>query len=160
MEKNLFETPRSQRVNSPEQLNDYIRTVRPSVWVLLVAVIILLCTALVWGIFGNLDTTVHAGGVASGDTVVCYLSDPADIQPGNTVTLGNLTGKVVSVSAKPMSRADVEAKLDVDDYTLYCLNLSQWNYEVRISMPELDSQDYVSVNIVTESVSPISFLLG
>lgn len=160
MGKDLFETPRSQRVNSPEQLNDYIRTVRPSIWVLLVAVIILLCTAMVWGIFGNLDTTVHAGGIATGDTVVCYLPDAADIQPGNTVTMGNLTGKVVSVSAKPLSRADVESKLDVDEYALYCLNLSQWNYEVQISMPDLDTQDYVTVNIVTESVSPISFLLG
>lgn len=160
MEKNLFETPRSQRVNSPEQLNDYIRTVRPSVWVLLAAVAILLCSALVWGIFGNLDTTVHAGGIATGDHVICYLPDTADIQPGNTVTVGNHTGTVVFVSSKPLSKTQVEEKLDVDEYTLYCLDLSEWNYEVQISIPGLDTRDYVSVNIVTESVSPFSFLLG
>ena len=160
MSKNLFETPRSQRVNSPEQLNDYIRTVRPSVWVLMVAVIILLCTALVWGIFDKLDTTVQAGGVATQDGVVCYLSDASGIRPGNTVTVGNLTGTVVSVSAKPLSMAQVEEKLDVDEYTLYCLDLSQWNYEVQISMDGLENGEYVSVNIVTESVSPISFVMG
>ena len=160
MEKNLFATPHSQRVNSPEQLNDYIRTVRPSVWVLLAAVLILLCSALVWGVFGNLNTTIHAVGVASGDTVVCYLPDAADIQPGNTVTLGSLTGEVVSVSAKPLSFDQVTQKLDVDEYTLYCLDLAQWNYEVQISLPGLDGQDCVTVNIVTESVSPLSFVLG
>lgn len=160
MRKNLFETPHSKRVNSPEQLNDYIRTVRPSVWVLIAAVLILLCAALVWSIFGKLDTTVHADGVATGETVVCYLSDVSGIQPGNTVTLGGLTGQVVSVSAKPLSRSQVEEKLDVDEYTLYCLNLSQWNYEVQISLPGLEGQEYVSVNIVTESVSPISFVMG
>lgn len=160
MEKNLFTTPHSRRVNSPEQLNDYIRTVRPNVWVLLAAVIILLCSALVWSVFGNLNTTIHAGGVANGDTVVCYLSNAADIQPGNTVTLGSLTGEVVSVSAKPLSLDQVTQKLDVDEYTLYCLDLAQWNYEVQISLPGLDSHEYVTVNIVTESVSPISFVMG
>lgn len=160
MEKNLFTAPRSQRVNSPEQLHDYIRTVRPSVWILIIAVIILLCSALVWSIFGKLNTTIHADGVVTGDTVVCYMSDLNGIQSGNTVTFGSLSGEVISVSAKPLSREQVIEKLNVDEYTLYCLNLSQWNYEVQISLPGITDQEYVSVNIVTESVSPISFITG
>ena len=52
MEKSkVFRQTSMDRIQSPEQLNDYLRVTDPSVWVLLAAVIVLLAGVLVWGSF-------------------------------------------------------------------------------------------------------------
>jgi len=44
-----------QRVNRPEDLNDYVRVTTPSVWIVLIAVLLLLAGILAWTIFGSVD---------------------------------------------------------------------------------------------------------
>ena len=44
-----------ERVASPEQLNDYIRVTSPSVWIILLALLVLLAGLLVWSIFGRIE---------------------------------------------------------------------------------------------------------
>ena len=39
---NLFRQKSLDRISSPEQLNDYIRVSTPSVWMVLIAIVILL----------------------------------------------------------------------------------------------------------------------
>ena len=53
----IFREKSLDRVSSPEQLNDYIRVTTPSVWIVLVALVLLLAGMLVWSIFGSV--TVH-----------------------------------------------------------------------------------------------------
>lgn len=55
MNDEIFRKESIDRVNSPEQLNDYIRCVRPSVWVALGAIAVLLAGVIVWGVFGQID---------------------------------------------------------------------------------------------------------
>lgn len=55
MKKQLFRKISLDRVNSPEQLNDYIHVTRPSVWLILGAVTLLLLGVVIWGIFGSID---------------------------------------------------------------------------------------------------------
>ena len=43
------------KVSSPEQLNDYIRVTTPSVWLVLIAVILLLLGMLAWSVFGTVE---------------------------------------------------------------------------------------------------------
>ena len=45
------------RVSSPEQLNDYIRVSTPSVWLVLLAGVVLLVGILAWSIFGKVEAT-------------------------------------------------------------------------------------------------------
>ena len=45
----LFRKESVESIQSPEQLNDYMRVTNPSVWVVLIAVIVLLAGMLVWG---------------------------------------------------------------------------------------------------------------
>ena len=49
--KSVFREKSLDRIQSPEQLNDYLRVTNPTVWVLLAAVIVLLAGMLVWGSF-------------------------------------------------------------------------------------------------------------
>jgi len=58
---NLFRKKSLDRVSSPEQLNDYIRVTTPSVWLVMLGLVILLAGMLVWGIFGTVDATESDG---------------------------------------------------------------------------------------------------
>ncbi len=49
----IFREKSLERVQSPEQLNDYIKVTTPRVWLVLIAVILLLLGVIVWGIFGR-----------------------------------------------------------------------------------------------------------
>ncbi len=51
----LFRKKSLQKISSPEQLDDYIRVTTPSVWLVLLALIILLAGLLVYSIFGTVD---------------------------------------------------------------------------------------------------------
>lgn len=158
MAGSIFRKQSLDKVNSPEQLNDYIKASNPSAWLVIVAAIILLVSVLVWGVMGSLDTTVSVNGIARGETVICYTSDASSISTGNKVSVGELEGTVISVSERPLSRAQLEAELDADEYTLYCLELSEWSYIVEISLPGCTEEGFVSASIVTESTKPISFI--
>ncbi len=50
-----------ERINSPEQLNDYIRVTTPSVWLVLIAIIVLMIGILSWCIFGTVTMTKADG---------------------------------------------------------------------------------------------------
>lgn len=52
----IFREKSISRVSSPEELNDYIRVTSPSVWIVLIAVVVLLLGMLAWSIFGTVET--------------------------------------------------------------------------------------------------------
>ena len=53
----IFRQKSIERVTGPESLNDYIRVTTPSVWVVLIALVVLLMGMLAWSVFGRV--TVH-----------------------------------------------------------------------------------------------------
>ena len=65
MDKKLFREKNIERVSSPEKLDDYIRVTTPGVWIVLLAILILLGGALIWGIFGELTMHNADGSVTS-----------------------------------------------------------------------------------------------
>ena len=75
MSNTLFRQKSLDRISSPEQLNDYIRVSTPSVWMLLLAIVILLLGVCVWGVFGHLDTTLPVAAVAENGVVTAYVKE-------------------------------------------------------------------------------------
>lgn len=57
----LYREKSLERITSPEQLNDYIRVTTPSVWLVLISVIIMLIGILSWCIFGEVTMTEQDG---------------------------------------------------------------------------------------------------
>ena len=51
----IFRQKSIKRVSSPEQLNDYIRVTAPSVWIVLISLVLLLAGILAWCIFGRIE---------------------------------------------------------------------------------------------------------
>lgn len=62
------------RVSSPEQLNDYIRVTTPSVWIVLIALILLLVGFLVWSIFGTV-TAVNEDGTTEDISPITFVTN-------------------------------------------------------------------------------------
>ena len=54
----IFREKSLKKVSSPEALNDYIRVTTPSVWLVLIALVLLLAGIFAWSVFGTV--TVHA----------------------------------------------------------------------------------------------------
>lgn len=68
----LFRQKSIDKVSSPEKLDDYIRVTTPSVWIALVAMVVLLIGVIVWGCFGEL--TVHeADGTVKTIAPITYI---------------------------------------------------------------------------------------
>ena len=57
----LFREKSMEKVSSPEQLNDYIRVTTPSVWLVLLALVILLVGILAWSVFGTVTLNLTDG---------------------------------------------------------------------------------------------------
>lgn len=157
MEKQLFRKSSIERVSSPEQLNDYIRVSNPSVWMILAAVIALLIGVCVWGIFGRLDTIISTAGICSNGTFTCYVTEEkiGNIKLGTELSADGKTLFVSEISEKP-----VEVSADMDGYLMYLGGFSEgdWLYEVKASCTLSDGT--YKAEIVTESVSPMSFILN
>jgi len=157
MSNNLFRKKSLERISSPDQLNDYIRVAAPSVWLLLMAVIVLLVGVCVWGVFGRLDTTLTVAAVAQENSVVAYVraEDMPSVKEGAAVAIGESTGTVAAISDQPIA---------VDEtFTEYMrhvggLREGEWVYAVTL---DADCAEGVhAAQIVVDSVSPMSFVLN
>jgi HlyD family secretion protein len=59
----LFRQVSIDRLSSPEQLDQLLRVTDSRSWLALVAVFLLLITAVIWGVSGTLDTTANGQGI-------------------------------------------------------------------------------------------------
>ena len=55
----VFRDKSIERISSPEQLNDYVKLSDPGVWFVLAAITVLLIGACIFGVCGNVDSTVN-----------------------------------------------------------------------------------------------------
>lgn len=57
----IFRKKSLERVTSPEQLNDYIKVTTPSVWLILLATLVLILGTLFWAVFGKIQVNTDTG---------------------------------------------------------------------------------------------------
>ena len=57
MNNSIFRQKSIDKISSPEKLDDYIKVTTPSVWITLIAIVLLLAGAVVWSIFG--EVVIH-----------------------------------------------------------------------------------------------------
>ena len=66
----IFREKSINRIDQPEDLEDYIRVTTPSVWVVLIAVVLVLVAILGWMIFGTVDVHNDDGTVTETHPIV------------------------------------------------------------------------------------------
>ena len=159
MARNIFRKASLDRISSPEQLNDYIRVTNPGVWMILCAVVLLLTGIFVWGVFGQLDTTIAVGAVTTNDQTICYIkeTDLDSLDTGMQVKIGEATYQIRSISQQP---------IPVDDgftqYLLHVGGLSEGEWVYIAVLDDVYGEDgmITEAKIVIESIEPISFVLN
>lgn len=137
MDNKLFTKKSLDKIKSPESLNDYIRVSNPGIWILLVAVAVLLIGACVWGVFGRLDTKVNTSGVFENNEAIVFVSN-TDIEENMPVEVDGVNGSISGVEY-----------VTKDEETVACVT-------IKAEVPNGKH----SVNITTETVKPLSFLLN
>ena len=157
MNTNLFRKSSIDRVNSPEQLNEYIRVANPGVWLVLSAVVFLLIGVIIWGVFGTVETRIDTGVVVSGDTAVCYVSveDAARLKDGMAVSAENAVGSIKHVDSAP-----VQVDESFSDYVLYLTGFAKGDFchAVEVELPGVADGVYAAA-ITLDSTHPISFVI-
>ena len=157
MDKQLFRKSSIERVSSPEQLNDYIKVSNPGVWMIMAAIIALLIGFCVWGVFGQLETKIATAGMCENGVFTCFVNEDeaAKINLGMTLNVDGNELSVSGISSKPIS-----VNAEMDEYLLHLGNFSEgdWLYEITAIGALADG--VYKADIVTESVSPVSFILN
>lgn len=157
MESNIFRKKSIDRVSSPEQLNDYIKVSNPTVWMILVAIIIFLVGVCAWGYFGRLETTVSTSGEVLNGTYLAYVKEDniLEIKEGLEVRIDGNSYQVETIGKVPAQAGGV-----IDDYQMHLGNINEddWIYVVsgKTDLPDGNYQ----IEIVTESIAPMSFVLN
>lgn len=158
MSNTVFRQSSVDRMNSPEQLNEYIRVARPGVWLVLAAVVLLLLGVVVWGVFGTVKSVVGGAVIADGTSdPYCYIrvSDMEKIKPGMTMTIGedDVEATIVSVSGDSHEATADETRIleimDSDAGELY--------FTVEIDAEDLEPGIYRG-EIVVEEIRPMTFV--
>ena len=152
----VFREKSLERISSPEDLDSYLRVANPPMWFGLLAVVFLLTGALIWGIFGSLDSTVQAVTVCKDGETLCYVSedDYERVKPENEVHIGELTAHVIATD-----REAERAEAILNDYAMHLADLQEGEYIHALTLdaaPEVDGS-YAS-SVVVERIPAIRFL--
>ena len=156
MANEIYRKESLERMSSPDRLDTYIRVTSPGLWLLFGAIIVLLLSALAWGVFGRITVTVD--GLAIADKGEVYLYVPAakasSVEEGMPIRIGEIQGEVDAVTDVHGTMPEISAvwggdyKSD-DTTTVYQL--------VRAYIFNLPDGVY-DVSIITESIQPFSFV--
>ena len=156
MNEGLFRQKSIDKVSSPESLNDYVKVASPSVWLILIGIIVLLVGVCIWGITGRLDTVVNAAVVSEDEGQILYISeeDINKINVGMDLQINDENCQILEIDGTPK-----QGKL-LSPIVLHALDIDEdeWAYEVKISK-NFPKGEY-ETSIVIESVSPMSFVIN
>lgn len=146
-----------KKVDSPEQLNQYIRLSNPGVWILLIAIVILLIGVCAWGYFGKIDTKINTVAISSDYKSYVYIKeiDLEKVKNGMKVEIANNENKyeIVEIETTPEKVTE-----ELSEYARHLGNfqIGEWVYKCRLNKG-LKEGTY-SANIVIESIAPMVFI--
>lgn len=153
MNNTIFRQKTIDTINSPENLNDYVKVTNPSIWIILVGVIVLIIGMSVYGILGRIDTNVNAAVEVNGGVITAYI-DEADIDKIDDSLLVKINGTEYSIK----NIADRPVKNEsIDEFVLHKSNMemSQWLYPVTLNGTLNDG--VYTATITVDQISPVSY---
>ena len=126
MDQQLFRQKSLDRISSPEQLNDYLRVTSPSVWIILLAIILLLAGLLIWSSVTTIESYVTGSAEVKSNVMNIRFDDQQfakNVEKGMTVTVGDTKSTIATIGR------DANGLYFATAYT----TLTDGFYSVRIS---------------------------
>jgi len=158
-DNSIFRQKSMERVSSPERLNDYVKVVKPGLWLLLTAIIVLLLGVCAWGIWGKIDVKRPIGILSEKGQAICLIPENvnAELEVGDVVEVQGKTGTITTVT---MTTARVDEIEGMSEYLKKALNLTDSD-RVYLAAADIEMADgdYSGI-VIIESISPISFVLN
>lgn len=152
-----MEDKKFKKVNSPEQLNQYIRLSNPGVWILLLAIVVLLVGVCIWGYFGKIDTKIKTVVISDNYTSYLYVKeeDMAKIKNGMQVELNNNENifEIADIEETPEKVTD-----DMDEYARHLGNFQVGEWVCKCRLNKNVKEGTYSANIIIESIAPMTFI--
>lgn len=157
MQTTIFREKSIQRVSSPEQLNDYIKVSNPAVWLSLLAIILFFVGAFAWGVLGHIETVQQSIARVSNGATICYATQEQanKLQIGQVVRINDAEGTISEIELKP-----IKITADFDDYAMHLGGIKEGDWLVPVSVNIVVPDGVYKSEIITESISPIIFLLN
>lgn len=133
----IFRQKSLESISSPEQLTDYLRVTNPAIWSILAAVILLLGGLFAWSTVGQLETVANGTAVVENGMAQIMVLDTnkGTVTSGMTVRIGTTESVISTTEQDEYGRMIAYAPVTITD----------GKYDVKI---------------VTESISPITFLFS
>ena len=169
MEKrSIFRKESLDRIESPEQLDEYIKVSHPKVWMMIAALLVAALAVIVWSVVGTLPQTMEVKGVTVGGNMIhCY----EDVENANTNLVGckanislpdgsKISGEVESVSQNPYSQEEIRMEIE-EDWLADNVLAGNYSYEVCVIAKEEIPEDMLATVIITTAeMKPIQFILN
>jgi len=115
----------SERLSSPEDLNDYLRVTSPATWALLAALVLLLGGMVIWSALASFSTSLTGTGIVeNGVMTITFDSEKfaGNVEAGSTVKIGSVEETVKSVGIGENGRT----------FALADTSLSEGTYSVSV----------------------------
>ncbi len=120
MAKQLYREKSLKYIQSPDQLNDYLQVAKPSVWIILASVVILLVGLLIWGSFTYIGSSIRGTAqVEDGALVMEFESQDyaSNVKEGMNVRIGDTDNPITSVGKDAKGHIFAIADTDLEDGT-------------------------------------------
>ncbi len=156
-EKNtLFRDKSLEQFTAPEQLNDYIRVIRPSVILALIAIIALLCGIVLWGYFGTIDSHEDVTCAVNDGLIHTYVpsSLSVELSTSSTIMVGDKEYKIRTISN------ELKAGYLMNEEELSFFHLDADDLVIALSGDcDLPDGPYQG-KVIMARIHPISLILG
>ncbi len=152
----VFRQKSLDRISSPEDLDKYIKTTTPSLWLLLLAVIVFLGGIIVWGVVGKLETSSPIGCKVSSNGAVCYIKEE-DVELITEGSYVEIDGEKYEISNVGDAK---EADENTDSYMLHNSEISDGGWYAEVKFKANITNGNYKAKIVYELISPIKFVLN
>lgn len=153
----IFRDKAMERVASADRLNDYVKLSNPGIWFILVAVVVVLAGGCIFGMVGHIDSTVPCVALSDGQHTVCWVKKEYDDRFTDQMTV-KIDGKEYPVSLHDATPVSVDPGTDTYVLFLGDMQPGEWIYEIDADGTLPDGS--YEAELVTERISPLSFLFG
>jgi len=154
--KDIFREKSLKRVTSPENLDKYIKSTTPSLWLLLTSVILILVGVLVWATYGKIDSSSIVGCQVESGKLTAYISeqDYEKIQKDSYILIEENSYAIDNVNGP-----DIVSE-ESNEFLLQAAGIEagSWYYTVTCKA-DLPDGKYKGTAIF-EKVSPITFIVN
>ncbi len=153
MNDNLFRKKSIDRINSPEAMKDYVQVASPSIWMMLIAIIILLLGGIIWSVLGRVETRVPVVVVIKDGEATCYFEES-----DNYVVTDDMNVEVNGTSYDITEVSHVPEVLDESNlFIATMLKKGEGILVIRANASVPLSDGIYRGSIVTEEIPPITF---